>query len=324
MKHSYYIYGLLLTITGISVLLTYHFFMQSLDFEVPLNASGTTLDSEYHLALIVQEKETPYLQELYSGANDAAKENGITIEYMGTKQTNISDHIKLIEMAIASKVDGILTQGLSNEFEPVLTKALEKGIPVIIVDSDLENNELVTYVGTNNYQAGYEMGRAVLHETIGETKVGIITGSFIPNNLNERVQGFIDATSLEDRIEVVSIESSNLSKIQAAEKTYQMLKNNPEISILLGTSALDSLGIVEGIQKGNPTTDMSIYAFDALEETIEFIIAGDIHATLKQEPYEMGHLGVNLLIDRLEGKEILKEYHTSITILTKEDVVDEY
>ncbi|KHF41588.1 sugar-binding protein [Halalkalibacter okhensis] len=324
MKHSYYIYGLLLTVTGISVMLTYHFFMQSLDFEVPLNANGTTLKSEYHLALIVQELETPYLQELYAGAKDSAEENGITIEYMGTKQTNISDHMKLIEMAIASKVDGILTQGLSNEFEPVLTKALEKGIPVIIVDSDLEDNHLVTYVGTNNYDAGYEMGLAVVNESVGETKVVIITGSFIPNNLNERVQGFLDATSFEERIEVVSIESSNLSKIQGAEKTYQMLKKNPDISIFFGTSALDSLGIVEGIQKSNPTSDISIYAFDALEETVELIKNGEIHATLKQEPYEMGHLGVNLLIDQLEGKEILKEYHTSITLLRKEDVVDEY
>jgi ribose transport system substrate-binding protein len=294
--------------------------MKTIELEVPITANEKIVNPEYHFVLIVQELENQYLQELYAGAQHAAQKNGAIVEYWGTKQTNIDDHMKLIEMAIASKVDGILTQGLSDEFEPVIEKALDKDIPVITVDSNFANNDFVTYVGTNNYQAGYNIGLHVLEETSGETKIGIVTGSMIANNLNERVQGFLDAISKEHRMKVASIESSNLSKIQGADKTFQMLKNDPDISIFYGTSALDSLGIIEGMKKKNGTNDIRVYAFDTLEETIDLMKKGDIHMTLKQEPYEMGDVGVQLLIDLIQGKEIEKQYFTPMTLLRKEDV----
>lgn len=323
MKQNYYVHAFLISVIFISLIFTYHFFMKTIDSELPINENESAVEKNFHFVLIVQEFENQYLQELFQGAEASGQNNGSTIEYWGTKQTNINDHIKLIEMAIASKVDGILTQGLSNEFLPVIEKAYENGIPVIIVDSDFDNNDLFTYVGTNNYQAGYKIGLTVLDETEGQTKIGILTGSLIPNNMKERVQGFLDAISNEDRMEVVSIESSNLSKIQGAEKTYRMLREHPDISIFFGTSAFDSLGITAGIKKVKPSRNITIYGFDDLDENVELMKNGEIHAILKQEPYEMGFVGVNLLVDLIEGQKIKKEYYTTTTILKKEDVKNE-
>jgi ribose transport system substrate-binding protein len=310
----------LIIVLFISVILTFYFFKETIHIETPMNGNVAASEGDKHFVLIIQELENPYLQELYAGAKAAAGEKDVTIEFWGTPQTNVSDHIKLIEMAIASKVDGILTQGLTQEFEPVINKAVESGIPVIFVDSDLENNDERTYVGTDNYQAGYEMGLTVLEETSGKTKVGILNGNLINTNLEERVQGFLDAIGTDDRMEVVAIESSNLSKIQGAEKTYRMLKSHPDISIMFGTSALDSFGIVEGIKKAKPSSEVRVYAFDVLEETFDLLKTGEIHSALRQEPYQMGYTGVNLLMDLIQGKEIEKNIYTPISILTKEDV----
>jgi ribose transport system substrate-binding protein len=320
MKQNSSILALFITILCISVILTFYFFKETIHIELPVNDHHVSGQTDKHFVLIIQELENPYLQELYAGAKAAAEENDVTIEYWGTAQTNVDDHIKLIEMAIASKVDGILTQGLTEEFKPVIKKAIERGIPVILVDSDLEDHDDRTYVGTDNYQAGYEMGLTVLDETSGKTEVGILNGNLININLEERVQGFLDAISTDNRMEVVAIESSNMSKIQGAEKAYQMLKSHPDISILFGTSALDSFGIVEGIKKAKPSSDVWVYAFDVLEETVELIKTGEIHTALKQEPYQMGYTGVHLLIDVIQGKEIEKNIYTPISIITKEDV----
>lgn len=323
MKQNYFILGLFMTVFCISLILTFYFFKETIHIETPVNNNDVAGQNDKHFVLIIQELENPYLQDLYAGAKEAARENDAMIEYWGTKQTNVDDLIKLIEMAIASKVDGILTQGLTQEFEPVINKAIDRGIPVIFVDSNLENNDDRTYVGTDNYQAGYEMGLTVLNETTGKTKVGILNGNLININLEERVQGFLDAISTDNRMEVVAIESSNMSKIQGAEKTYQMLKSYPDISILFGTSALDSFGIVEGIKKAKPTSKIRVYSFDVLEETFDLLKTGEIQAALKQEPYQMGYTGVNLLIDLIQGKEIEKNIYTPISILTKEDVENE-
>lgn len=324
MKQNKLFLGLFILFIISTLILTYHFFMKTLALDIAINSDENIEESDYHFVLIVQELESEYLQELYAGAKEAARKNGATIEYWGTKQTNISDHINLIEMAIASKVDGILTQGLSNEFEPVIRKAIEKEIPLVMVDSNIGNNELVPYVGTDNYQAGYKMGLQVIQETEGDIKIGILTGSLIANNLNERVEGFIDAISLQDRLKVVSIESSNLSKIQGADKTFQMLRKNPDISIFLGTSALDSLGITEGISKAKPAKPIRVYAFDVLEETVALMKNGDVHAILEQRPYEMGSVGVEIIVDQIMGEKVNKDVYTPTTILKKEDIENEY
>ncbi len=320
MKQNYFILGVFITVLFISLILTYHFFKETLHIKTNMNNNHVMEQIDKHFVLIIQELENPYLQELYAGAHAAANNNGAIIEYWGTKQTNIDDHIKLIEMAIAAKVDGILTQGLTQEFAPAINKAREHGIPVILVDSNLENNDTLTYVGTDNYQAGYELGLTVLNETSGKTKIGIVNGNLININLKERVQGFLDAIQTDERIEIVAVENSGLSRIQGAEKTYQMLKNYPDISIMFGTSALDSFGIAEGIKKAKPSSNVNVYAFDVLEETVDLLKTGEIHTVLKQEPYQMGYTGVYLLMDLIQGKEIEKNIYTPITIIKKEDV----
>ena len=48
----------------------------------------------------------------------------------------------MIEMSAAAKVDGILTQGLTNrEFKPAIDHAVNQGVPVITFDTDLEESK---------------------------------------------------------------------------------------------------------------------------------------------------------------------------------------
>ncbi|MFK4997425.1 substrate-binding domain-containing protein [Bacillus sp. N9] len=97
----------------------------------------------------------------------------------------------MIEMAVAAKVDGILTQGLTNrEFKPAIDRAVNQGIPVITFDTDLEDSKRLSYIGTDNYEAGYKVGEALIQDTKGQANVGIITGLLYSNNLVLRVQGF--------------------------------------------------------------------------------------------------------------------------------------
>lgn len=66
---------------------------------------------------------------------------GVLLEYVGPKQANIDVHLKTIEMAAVSKVDGIMTQGLDDQFTPLINRVIEQGIPVVTVDTDTENSK---------------------------------------------------------------------------------------------------------------------------------------------------------------------------------------
>jgi ribose transport system substrate-binding protein len=276
---------------------------------------------KYHFVLIPEELDNDYWRLVEKGAKQAAEENGVWLEYVGPKQANIDEHIKTIEMAAASKVDGIMTQGLSEElFTPLINSIVDKGIPVMTIDTDAAKSKRIAYIGTDNYYSGFLAGKALVADTKGKAKVGIITGRFDASHQQLRVQGFMDAIEHEKGIEVVAIEESNITRVQAAEKAYKILKEHPEVNAFYGTSALDGIGIAQVVQQFQKEDDVYIIAFDTLPETINYIKSGVIEATVVQEPYEMGYRAVKMMTELLEGKEISKVNHTETRVIRKADL----
>ncbi|GAA3330567.1 hypothetical protein GCM10020331_083640 [Ectobacillus funiculus] len=83
-------------------------------------------------------------------------------------------------------------------------------------------------------------------------------------------------------MKVVEVMSSNISQIQAVLQGESMLKKHPDMSIMVGMSALDAIGIL------NATTNMrrnnvQIFGFDDVEETLQAISNGHIRATIVQK-----------------------------------------
>jgi ribose transport system substrate-binding protein len=145
---------------------------------------------KYHFVLVPEELDNEYWRLVEKGAQAAAKKYGVILEYNGPKKSNLADHLKTIEMSAASKVDGIMTQGLSDEqFTPLINRIVDNGIPVITVDTDAANSKRMAYIGTDNYYAGFLAGKALIEDTHGKANVAIITGSFYKSS-NKAGKGF--------------------------------------------------------------------------------------------------------------------------------------
>jgi ribose transport system substrate-binding protein len=274
----------------------------------------------YHLVLVPEELDNEYWRLVETGAQAAAKEFGVILEYVGPKQANIDDHLKIIEMSAASKVDGIMTQGLSEEqFTPLINRIVDMGIPVITVDTDAAKSKRLAYIGTDNYYSGYLAGRALITDTKGNANVAIITGSFYKNHQQQRVKGFQDAVKGEKGIQIITVEESEISRVRAAEKANQILQDHPEVNAFFGTSALDGIGIAQVVEKYKKQDQVYIIGFDTLPETIDYIRKGTIKATIGQEPYEMGYSAVKMMIDLIDGKAVPPIVHTDTQILRAGD-----
>lgn len=271
---------------------------------------------QYHFVLVPEELDNEYWKLVEKGAKEAAKKYGVMLEYTGPKQANIDEHLKTIEMSAASKVDGIITQGLSDEqFTPLINKVIGEGIPVITIDTDVSNSKRIAYIGTDNYYSGYLAGRALVADTLGKANVAIITGSFYANHQIQRVKGFQDAVKNEKGIHIITIQESEISRVKAADKAYQILQDHPEVNAFYGTSALDGIGIAQVVKTYNKQDKVYIIGFDTLPETIAYIRQGIIKATVAQQPYEMGYGAVKMMVSLKEGKKISPTVHTKTEIM---------
>ncbi|PEK98850.1 sugar-binding protein [Bacillus sp. AFS017336] len=312
-------------ILGTILLLVSFFFSIYFGYKVfihKLPTESTNLEKyKYHFVLVPEEQDNEYWRLVEKGARAAAEKYDVFLEYVGPKQSNMDEHVKTIEMAVASNVDGILMQGLSDEqYTPLIDRVVEKKIPVITVDSDALNSKRNAYIGTDNYYSGYLAGKAMIEETHGIANVAIITGNFYKNHQIQRVKGFQDAVKNQKGIRIITVKESDISRVQAAEKTNQILQEHPEVNAFFGTSALDGIGIAQVVEKYKMKNSMTIIAFDTLPETLNYIKQGIIKATVVQEPYEMGYKSVEMMIDLIEGKKVPTIVHTNTRIMRVEDL----
>ncbi|SFS81581.1 sugar-binding protein [Paenibacillus sp. 453mf] len=324
LRPHYILIALLLLLT-VSISLTH--FMKALHYESGMSSITHSHNPEIHLVLISQELDNPYWRLIEHGARSAAEKNHATLEYIGPVEASVSEQIRLIEMAVAAKIDGILTQGLDEEqFVSIVDQAIELGIPVITIDSDAPDSRRLAYVGTDNYAAGFMAGKALIQDTGGNANVGIVTGSFHAANLKERVRGFLDAVKREDGIRILDMKESNIDRIGSASAAYTMSREHEALDTFVGTSALDAMGIAQMLNDRSQDShasehkDIRVFGFDDLPETIELIDKGIVSASIVQKPYQMGAEGVELMLDYLGGKRIVSVYNTDARIIRKEDL----
>jgi ribose transport system substrate-binding protein len=266
----------------------------------------------------------PYWNVVEEGLEDANKEFGVDTEFVGPTIIDYEEQKKYIEAAIAAKVDGIITSALNPDFfQPVIDKAVDAGIPVVLIDNDAPKSKRSVYVGTINTVGGFEAGKAMIEMTDGKAVIGILMGTADATNMIERVAGFRDAIKDYPKMKIVAVEPTNSDPLIANEKLQKMLKEHPEINALFGASGTDILDITRICEEKGLSNKVEIVSYDDVDETIDLIKKGIVYATVAQNPYKMGYLGVKLLKEIKEGKIADSQIiDTGVTVITQENVYD--
>ncbi|MBW4085228.1 sugar-binding protein [Paenibacillus sp. S150] len=274
----------------------------------------------YHIVLIEQERYHPYWEMVERGAKASADKYGIDIEFTGPVRNNMEEQISLLEKAIAAQADAIIVQGLNDEkFTPVIDKAVNRGIPVITIDTDAPASRRLAYVGTDNVAAGETLGRMVVQTTGGQGKIGVIIGSDLAKNQLQRLNGLSNIVKNYSGLKIIDVRSSNISHMEAIQQAAEMLELHPEINVMVGTSSTDVLGILQ-VSKRLKRIPMTIIGFDNQAETLAAIRRGDIEATVAQQPYLMGDMAVRLLYEHFQGITLKQQYFTGVKVLNKDNV----
>ncbi len=264
----------------------------------------------------------PYWVTVEEEALRSAEELGVELILSGPAEVNVDEQIKAIETAIASKVDGILTMALDpTAFGPVIDKAVDAGIPVVLIDTDAPESKRSYYAGTSNFAAGQEAGMAMIEATGGEAMIGIITGEINQASLNQRIDGFKDAIKDQPGMEVLAIEPSNSDLLQATQKAQTLLQTYPEMDAMFGVSATDVQGAAKVVIERGMEGEVSLVGFDDMDDTLKYIREDVVYATVVQRNGEMGYRGIQLLQETIDGTGPAEDIiDTGVIVVTKENV----
>lgn len=274
------------------------------------------------ISLIVPLRTNDFWVDVADGAKEKSQEYGFDLQIDGPDELNISEQIKSIEMAIAAKVDGIITNAIdSEEILSVVNKAKIAGISVILVDSDAPESVRDYYVGTNNYDAGVLAGKTMAEATGGAANLAIISGGIDQIGLIERIKGFKSVVSKYPDMNIVCIKYSDIDYLEASQIASGILKDYPQVNAFFGVSMTDIPGAAKVISEKVNANSYTLIGFDNMGYTLKSIRDEVVYGTIVQDPYEMGIKAMKLLDLTFCGERLEQDiFYTPVTLVTKQNV----
>jgi ribose transport system substrate-binding protein len=203
-----------------------------------------------------------FWKTIHAGAVKAAEELGnVEVVWQGPqKEDERSQQIMLLQNAVAAQVDGIVLAPLDAKalVKPV-EDAMAKGIPVVIIDSSLDSEAIVSYVATDNYNGGVLAARRMGELLKGEGKVILLRYAVGSASTEQREKGFTDTLASEfPKISLLSdTEYAGATSDLAQQKSQSLLTRYrgqfngvfcPNESSTFGMlRALEGAGMLQGL-----------------------------------------------------------------------------
>jgi len=287
----------------------FYFTAQSADrvfrSERQLPRTSAEQQSRYRLVLITQELETPFWNKVAAGAKEEALTSGASIEVWGSYNKDQEDFLKKLEIAIDSKVDGIIVQGLDTDAFKNLTKvkAAFYGIPVITVGNDVPMTDSLrrTYVGSNQFAAGQLIAKQLIAD-MGKSGTVILMGDTGEEYYQkQRLAGIHDVLKNYPDVRTAYAETQE-AREQVIATTQDVMNRLPDVDAFVAIDANIAAAMIQEIGRRSQVEPYDIYTFDDSPDSESLLAKGKLDGMLEQSPDQMGRIGVNLMVKWLSGE----------------------
>lgn len=254
------------------------------------------------IGLVVSTLDNPFFVTLQDGAQAKADELGATLIVLDSKDDSA------VEM---TNVEDLLVQGIdilminptdSSAVVSSVEAANEAGIPVVTLDRSADGGEVATHIASDNYAGGVMAGEYIIELLGGEGLVVELEGTLGASATIERGEGFNAAIDAVEDVEVIAAQTANFARADGMSVMEDILQAQPEIDAVFAHNDEMALGALEAISASG--RDILIVGFDATDDALAAVAAGEMAATVEQLPADIGALGVEAAMAIAAGEEV--------------------
>jgi ribose transport system substrate-binding protein len=291
--------------------------------------SGTEPGASPRVALVCKTLNSPFFLDMKRGAEEEAKALGVSLVVQAPeRELDVEKQMQIVENLIQTRVQALcLTPSGSRELVPVIAKANKAGIPVIIVDTRLDEPTLkaeaaniVTFIGSDNYDGGRIAGQHIARVFEGgSARVALLEGIPGHETADSRLRGFRDAVNGMAHVSIIASQTANAERDQGFNVTQNLLQAHRDLNAIFAGNDLMALGAVEAVAAAGRTAQVKIVGFDAIDEARKEILAGRMEASVAQNPAEMGRLAVRHALEAIGHASLPSFIPVKIELITREN-----
>ena len=296
---------------------------QNADAQGNSNATAVSSDDTagnadpWNVAVFTMSGSGEFWASVMAGAERACEEFGLVYTIDGpATETSYEQQIAMVEDAITKGADAICIAVCDSEaLVPTLEAAAAKGIKIILFNTTC-NYDGLTFIATDNYEAGRLGGKAL-------GKVCLLgSQETVPSNV-ARCEGARDYIQENfPNMEIVDIQYCDGDMEKALTISNDWITAIPDLKGIFSNNDFSTIAAANIIEERGRVGEIMHVGFDATETNVVYLESGTTAAIVTQDPSDIGYQSVVSAVKALEGESLPENIGTNIVVVTKDNLND--
>ena len=288
-------------------------------------STGASGNSNKTIGLAIADQTSQFFIAAADGVQDYAKKHGYKV-LLESADDDSNKQVSQVQTLLNQNVAGLIyvPAGAAAAEVPV-TAANRVKVPVVTIDREPSaQSKLVSFIATDSVKAADQVCTAMIKKIGGQGEIGIIQGQIGTTPQEQRQQGCAQALKANPNVKVVAQQAADWDQNKGYQVAQSMLSAHPNMVAIFGQSDAMALGAVKAAQDAGRLSKMTIVGIDGFPDMYQSIEQGKAYATVAQQPYKMGQLAAQNIIDTLEGtaKDIPRTQYIDAPLITKANAAE--
>lgn len=289
-----------------------------------------TSDRRFTIAVIPQGSTHEFWKSIHAGAVKAARDlraAGVEVRIVWKaplREDDREQQVQVVEGFLSQAVHGIVLAPFDRQalVRPV-EEAKRAGIPTVVVDSQLDSSEVVSFVASDNHHGGELAADRMGTLLGGKGKVLMLRYQQGVASTEAREQGFVERLkSTYPGIELISSNQYAGASRDTAKRAAENLLNRygDELQGVFTPNESSTAGTLLALEDLGKAGKVFFVGFDASDAFVTAMREQKLHGIVVQNPFRMGEQGVKTLVDHLRGQNVPTRIDTGVELITLENL----
>lgn len=221
-----------------------------------------------------------------------------------------SQQVSDVEDLIAQGVDVLfLAPREAKGFDTALQQAREAGIPVFLIDREVNGTpgkDYITFIGSDFVKEGQRAAEWLATKTNGKAGIVELRGTAGSSVANDRHNGFAEELKKHPEMRIIADQDAGFTRAKGLSVMQNIIQSKgSEITAVYTHNDEMALGAIEALKAAGrkPGVDVIVLSVDGQKSALESIIRGELGATVECNP-RFGPIAFDVLEKFLRGEQV--------------------
>ncbi len=265
-----------------------------------LSGCGKKATGPLTFVLVPKNLGNPYFDTANNGAQEAAKELGVTVTYQGSAAADATQQIQLINSLIAQKVSGLaISANDSDALVPVGKDAIKAGIPVVSWDSAIGKEGRVLHI---NQAVLYDIGAIEIKmasELAGADggKIAILSATSTAPNQNAWIEVMKEELKKPEyaKLELVDVVYGDDDDTKSYNEAQALFKKYPDLEVIIAPTTVGIAASGRAVTDAGLIGKVFVTGLGTPNQMREYVKNGAAPQFALWNPGDLGYLSIYVL-----------------------------